>query len=59
MNNVTMSSPVDLRDLFSDTDAVPLECPNPETCKEIHNESGHHYGCECGACLYEYWMLKH
>lgn len=42
----------------------PILCPNWETCEEIHNpvseEDGteHHYGCECDACMYYYWMLK-
>jgi len=33
-------------------------CVNDE-CERLHNETGHHYGCECGECMREYWMLKH
>lgn len=39
-----------------------IECPNPETCNELHNEDigqgEHHYGCECERCVYIYWTLK-
>jgi len=41
------------------SDKKPIECPDPETCEELHNENGHHYECECSECLYEYWVLKH
>jgi hypothetical protein len=34
-------------------------CPDPEECEEMHNESTHHYGCECRDCMQEYWLLKH
>jgi len=37
----------------------PLICHNPETCTKMHNETDHHYGCECEACMVEYWLLKH
>lgn len=30
-----------------------------EDCLRFHNETGHHYGCECVDCMQEYWMLKH
>lgn len=33
-------------------------CPDEE-CDRLHNENGHHYGCECSECMREYWMLKH
>ena len=36
-----------------------IECPDPESCDEFHNETGHHYSCECDDCMFEYWMLKH
>jgi hypothetical protein len=30
-----------------------------ENCAKEHNETGHHYGCACGDCMREYWLLKH
>lgn len=42
----------------------PLVCPDPKNCTEIHNDADpntgeeHHYGCECGWCMYIYWSLK-
>ena len=54
-----MSDPVDLRDLFSGgVHPEPQECDDPEICVDFHNETGHHYDCECAACVYEYWCLK-
>ena len=47
-----------IQDMFEGPAKPPQECPDPEACLELHNETGHHYGCECAACLYEYWMLK-
>ncbi|MHC4302766.1 MAG: hypothetical protein ACYS7Y_36365 [Planctomycetota bacterium] len=46
--------------LLSDLGKSPKErtCPDPENCQELHNETEHHYGCECGDCMYEYWLLK-
>jgi hypothetical protein len=34
------------------------DCGNVN-CERLHNETGHHYGCECSECMREYWMLKH
>lgn len=45
-------------DMFERDSKAKQECPDPETCVEFHNETGHHYGCECAGCLYEYWSLK-
>ena len=39
-------------------DFVETEACENDQCLRHHNETGHHYGCECGACMHEYWMLK-
>ena len=39
-------------------------CHNPKTCTKHHNRADpetnevHHYGCECGWCVYVYWSMK-
>ena len=54
-----MSGPVSIRDCFESCGPTK-ECSDPENCTEMHNENeDHHYGCECGGCIYEYWLLKH
>ena len=52
-------------DAFRDNHrGTPLVCPDPENCTEMHNEADpttgeeHHYGCECGWCIYVMWTLK-
>ena len=32
-------------------------CTSP-TCKKLHNQTGHHYGCDCWDCMVEYYELK-
>lgn len=29
-----------------------------DNCQALHNENGHHYGCDCVACLHESWRCK-
>ena len=64
-----MSGPYTARDLWPGCaepyypGAQILRCPDPENCTEMHmeheeDEVPHHYGCECGACVHEYWLLK-
>ena len=60
-----MSGPYSIRDVFETRPGTePLICPDPENCQEQHNEADpatseeHHYGCECGWCLYVVWTLK-
>ena len=43
---------------IAERETKPDECHEPETCNKLHNESGHHYGCECHVCMQEYWQLK-
>ena len=58
---------ISIREMFDTPDGYsPLICPDPENCMEMHNEEepggedgAHHYGCECGWCMYIYWTLKH
>lgn len=38
-------------------------CPDLEQCDDLHTDTEtdgtpHHYGCECGDCIYYYWRLK-
>ena len=61
-----MSEPYDYhpRDGFIDTYGSAGDvCLDPDTCTKDHNEETstgeiHHYGCECGECMYQYWLLK-
>lgn len=60
-----MSGPYHVRDLFETPEGYePLVCEDPEHCTKAHNEDDpatgeqHHYGCECGWCMYTYWSLK-
>ena len=61
-----MSGPYHLRDLFTAHPGAEIDiCHDPENCTKDHNpedpDTGeyHHYGCECGNCMYFYWQLKH
>ena len=61
-----MSEPYEysLRDAFGDNiKAEPDICPDPETTLKMVNEENpdgttHYYGCACGDCVYQYWLLK-
>ena len=46
------------------TDGTPTKCDkhkdkaSPKPTTDLHNMTGHVYGCECLECMQEYWLLK-
>ena len=40
------------------TKVTMVVCTNPK-CTKLHNQTGHHYGCDCWECMHEYYELKH
>ena len=36
----------------------PCYTPDSANCDELHNDNGHHYGCECDGCMEFYRSLK-